>query len=125
MLAGAGDPTNRGHDGPRVDFIAASALAGTIARGVGRNRFALDRSPCSSMPASPSRCIPTTGDHPEELLTAQEMAIPHAKIRQRAGSAVVRTRRLSCIALRPQPNRRTNLPRALSDGDNWKCHYQP
>jgi diguanylate cyclase (GGDEF)-like protein len=121
LLARAGDNEFAVLLAQGSDFIAARALAGRLLEALGEP-FALDPITVQIDARIAIALYPDHCDHPEELLTRAEMAIPHAKS-DKSGIAVYD----SAFELYRDndPSLIDELRAALSDGDQLTCHYQP
>jgi diguanylate cyclase (GGDEF)-like protein len=103
------------------DLIAARALAGRLLDALSEP-FALDPITVHVDARVAIALYPDHCDHPEELLTRAEMAIPHAKS-DKGGIAVYD--RAFELYRDNDPSLIEELRAALSDGVQLTCHYQP
>ena len=103
------------------DLVAARAQAGRLLEAL-TEPFALDPitaqvDGCIGIALYPDHC-----DHPQELLSRAEIAIPHAKA---AASRIAVYESVFEMYPANDPNLIAELHAALSDGDQLTVHYQP
>src|SRR5262249_5933779 len=104
-----------------ADLIAARALAGRVLESL-NEPFALDPITVDVDGRIAIALYPDHCDHPQELLNRAETSLPHAKS-DRSKIAVYDS--TFELYRDNDPNLVEDLRRALSDGDEVRCHYQP
>jgi diguanylate cyclase (GGDEF)-like protein len=121
LLARAGDNEFAVLLAEGSDLIAARALAGRLLEALSQP-FALDPITVQVDARIAIALYPDHCDHPQELLTRVETAIPHAKT-DNSGIAVYDA--AFELYRDNDPNLMDELRAALLDGDQLRCHYQP
>ena len=121
LLARTGDDEFAILTAEGTDLIAARAQAGRLLEALSEP-FALDPITVQVDARIAIALCPGHCDHPQELLTRAETAIPHAKS---AKSKIVVYDSAFELCHENDPNLTEELRTALVDGDELTCHYQP
>ncbi|WP_437339778.1 diguanylate cyclase domain-containing protein [Mycobacterium asiaticum] len=121
LLARAGDDEFAVLLAEGADLIAARAQAGRLLEALGEP-FALDPMTVEVDARIAIALYPDHCDHPQELLTRAEMALPHA--RSAKGKIAVYDSDFE-LYRDNDPNLIEELRAALVEGSELTCHYQP